>query len=191
MLIHHEWPARFFVVREFRAPWVAPLALASAVIGTGLAAAWFWAHPSPVLIGTTPSEFMVPWSYQACAFPPLCVLITTAFADLLNRRWMEGVSALALCAGCSLVALIRLAGLIPLSGHGLFLSAVLVFELRRGPSRAPGALLLAALGLCLTGFFKFFVWHDGLNFGLSAILGSLIGWAVIASTPPRIHHRDT
>lgn len=168
----------------------APLGLVSAAIGTALAGAWFLAHPSPVLIGTTPSEFLVPWYYQACAFPPLCVLLTTALADLSSRRWSEGVSALALCAACSLVALIRLAGLIPLSGHGLFLSAVLVFELRRGPARARGAMVLAASGLCLTGYFKLFVWHDAINFGLSVLLGSLSGWAVRASTPPRIHHRD-
>ena len=167
----------------------AGLALGTAAFGTALAGAWFHAHPSPVLIGTTPSEFLVPWYYQACAFPPLCVLLTTALIDLFDRKWRDGVSALALCAACSLVALIRLAGFIPVSGHGLFLSAVIVFEVRRA-ARAPGAIVLAALGLCVTGFFKLFVWHDTINFGLSLLFGSLSGWLVSASTSPRVHHRD-
>ena len=170
---------------------MAPVALASAGLGTVLAGAWFWAHPSAVLIGTVPGEFMVPWYYQASAFPPFCVLLTTAIADLLGRRRAAGVSALVLCVACSLVALVRLAGLIPLSGHGLFLSAVLVFELRRGPASARGAVVLATLGLCVTAFFKLFVWHDALNFGGSLMLGSVIGWVASIRSAPRVHDGST
>ncbi|MBL8934549.1 MAG: hypothetical protein JNM69_08340 [Archangium sp.] len=170
---------------------MAPLALGSAALGTAVAAAWFWAHPSAVLIGTSPGELLVPWYYQASAFPPLCVLLTTAIADLVSRRRVEGVSALALCVACSLVALVRLAGLIPLSGHGLFLSAVLVFELRRGPASARAAVVLATLGLCLTAFFKLFVWHDALNFGGSVVIGSVIGWAASIRSAPRVHDGST
>lgn len=170
-----------------RPRWVAPLAFAVAAIGTGIAAAWFWAHPSNALIGTTASELMVPWFYQACAFPPLGLLLTTALVDVLSARRTAGLSALALCAACSLVAIIRLAGLIPLSGHGLFLSAVIVFELLRGAERTPGAFLTAVLGLLVTGYFKLFVWHDGVFFAASVVLGGALAWAVSAMVlaPPR------
>lgn len=123
---------------------------------------------------------MVPWYYQACAFPPLGLLLTTTLADVFSPRRLEGLSALALCGACSVVALIRLSGLIPLSGHGLFLAAVIVFEVRRGSVRVPGTIVTATIGLGLTAFFKLFVWHDGPFFIASVGLGSGLGWAVSA-----------
>ena len=146
------------------------VSLAVAALGTSLVSWWFVLHPLPLLVGTTWHTELVPWWYQACAFPPFFLLVTGLGLD---REYV--LPRIALLGGASAVAVIRLLGFIPLSGHATFLTACLAFaSTRQVPQRA--LLLISALaGLGVTIFYKL-RWGDGVNLAGSVGLGLALAY---------------
>lgn len=148
-----------------------PLLTTSLTIGgTGLAAGWFALHPMPLLIGVTVQPVMVPWWYQVAAFPPFMLLVSGVIIDrtALARR-------LALLGGASLVALLRLAKFLPVSGHATFLLACVVFCARRPEvPNARWVVVTASAGLVVTSVYKV-LWGDEVYFLMSLVLGAVLG----------------
>jgi hypothetical protein len=140
--------------------------LAVAILGTALVAWWFALHPMPLRVGVTVQAELVPWWYQACAFPPFFLLV----GGLVLQR-EDPWPRVALLGGASAVAVVRLLGFIPLSGHATFLSACLVFAAmtRQVPQRIL-LLISALLGLGVTTFSKL-RWGDGFYFACSVGAG--------------------
>jgi hypothetical protein len=86
----------------------------------------------------------------------------------------------ALVAATGLLSVARVAGTLPLSGHALFLFAVLGYELAPPTDRdAPLSLALVIPSLLVVGWCKLVVWGDPLWFSASAVLGTALG-AVLA-----------
>lgn len=148
--------------------WVRTEALAGVLL-TAVAAAWFWAHPMALVIGVTPQPQLVPWWYQAAAFPPFGALLARAVRDAEARR--ETALLLGLCAALAAVRLLRW---IPLSGHGLFLAAALVFTAPPHGLRSRFTFTTAAVGLAVTAAAKW-SWGDLRFFVASALVGGLVG----------------
>lgn len=149
-----------------------------------------WRPPMQVLRGTEPISAWVPPSYQAAVFPAFAWFLGTLFLGppfRLSRGERAGRALLiGLTGGLSCI---RLLGALPLSGHALFLSAAAVFGLcRSSHARArahidtPGY-LLATLGLGLTAYYKFALWHDELYGALSIAVGAGVGAAAAALVP--------
>lgn len=146
--------------------------LGVALTGTAVVAWWFSLHPQPLLLGVMPQPTLVPWWYQAAAFPPFLLLATGA---LLERRALG--PRVGLLAGASLVAVVRLAGLIPLSGHATFLAACVVFTWGGAPiPRSRWVLATALVALGLTTAYKM-LWGDEWYFLLSVAAGAALGLA--------------
>lgn len=142
----------------------------AALLGTAAASAWFWAHPMALVVGLTPQPQLVPWWYQAAAFPPFCALLVRALRDPPRRR-----ATLTLVLASAALAAVRLARWIPLSGHGLFLAAAVVFtwpSARQPPARF--VLGTALAGLVLTGLVKW-TWGDLGFFLASVVAGAAVG----------------
>lgn len=172
------------------------------------AAAWFGFSaipPMQVRVGTDLVNEWVPPHYQAAAFPAFGALLYTLWSDR-HRRNAQWVGRLAILAATSTVAVTRLAGLHPLSGHAVFLAAVTTFEsppfsshpdpkANRPPSesthalgsarRSPTLFGSAALGLAITAVYKV-KWGDTFWGGVSVATGVVIGacsrWLVRRTT---------
>lgn len=178
------------------------LLLGAAAGGTAIAWLYFASRPPmPVLSGLRQTGALVPAHYQASVFPAFCWFSAALGLDL---RWGSGrgtrAPRAALLASTGLLAVARLGGALPLSGHALFLSAVIGFELAKGaegsegsegaegsegsPSRVgragtptrPSA-WLAAPGLAITAWYKLAVWDDGPWLAASALVGGVMGLA--------------
>jgi hypothetical protein len=124
-------------------------------------------------------EDFVPAHYQASAFPAFAALAAALAIDVVERRERASWAArLALLAVTSSVAIARLGGAVPLSGHAVLFAAVLAYALL--PPRAPGsriAAVAAAPGLVITGYYKVFVWDDSAWFAASLAIGAATGFA--------------
>jgi hypothetical protein len=124
-------------------------------------------------------EEFVPAHYQASAFPAFAALVAALAFDVVERSERASWAArLGLLATTSSVAIARLVGAVPLSGHAVLFAAVLAYALL--PPRAPGARIAAvaaAPGLVITGYYKLFVWDDPAWFAASLATGAAIGFA--------------
>jgi hypothetical protein len=131
--------------------------------------------PSHVLVGTQRLELWVPPIYQACVFPAFLTFVAVLGLELRARRATAEVAPkIALVGTTALLALVRLEGRLPLSGHALFLSAALSYELATG-RRSQETWPWTTIGIVITGYFKLFVWHDALWFAWSCAVGTLLG----------------
>ncbi|MBK8252414.1 MAG: hypothetical protein IPK82_07060 [Polyangiaceae bacterium] len=165
-----------------------------AAAGSG-AAAWFGFSafpPMQVRVGRDLVNEWVPPHYQAAAFPAFGALLYTLWNDR-HRRNAPWVGRLAILAATSTVAITRLAGLHPLSGHAVFLAAVATFECppfspnsppqahKQTPQstrptihRSPTLFMSAALGLAITAVYKV-KWEDTIWGTASVAAGVAIG----------------
>lgn len=137
--------------------------------------------PMIVRVGFSASEATVPLGYQLSVFPAFgafCGALALDIARADDRRtWLPRV---ALVAATGLLSVARVAGTLPLSGHALFLFAVLGYELAPPTDRdAPLSLALVIPSLLVVGWCKLVVWGDPLWFSASAVLGTALG-AVLA-----------
>jgi hypothetical protein len=125
--------------------------------------------PMVVRVGFAASGATVPLGYQLSVFPVFGAFCGALALDLVRgddrRTWLPRA---ALVATTGLLSVARVAGTLPLSGHALFLFAVLGYEL---------ALVIPSL--LVVGWCKLVVWGDPLWFGASAVLGTALG-AVLA-----------
>ncbi len=153
--------------------------LIAAAVATGGAAAWFGSRPAMlVLAGLRATGERVPLHYQLAAFPAFGALAGAIAVDAASgKRARLARAALVAITGAAAIA--RLQGKLPLSGHALFLAAMLAFE-QRSAERVPYGRGLAAAGLVVTAYYKV-AWNDALWGALSAAAGALIG-AVLART---------
>ncbi len=144
------------------------------------AAAWIvFARLAPmhVLVGRTLTEATVPLGYQLSVFPAFGAFAGALALDVVRgaerRTW---VARGALLATIGTLAIARLAGALPLSGHALFLFGVLAYELAPPSDRdAHVSLALVLPALLVVGWCKLVVWGDPLWFGASAVLGAALG----------------
>lgn len=148
------------------------LLFGATIVGSVAVAWWASRHEAPLLIGTTPQAQLVPWWYQVTAFPP--------FFLLGGGLWLEWSRARAALLGVSsLVAVVRLAGLVALSGHAVFLSACVVFALvERRFVAARAVLATSAAGLLITAWSKV-RWGDERWFAASVLVGSALALALL------------
>ncbi len=112
-----------------------------------------------VLVGTTALEQRVPLLYQVAFFPAFGAFTAGTLHEALRTRGLPWQRAALVGASAALGA-VRLAGLVPLSGHGTILAAIACFELLR--PREPAwwiAAGLAILGLVPTVACKI-AWGD-------------------------------
>jgi hypothetical protein len=146
--------------------------------------AWaVFAHlpPMAVRVGRTLTDATVPLGYQLSVFPALGAFLAALALDASRgddrRTWLPR-ALLVLLTGT--LATVRLAGLLPLSGHALFLFAVLGHELAPPTDRdAPLSLALVIPALLVVGWCKLVVWGDPTWTGVSAVVGLGLG-AVLA-----------
>lgn len=132
---------------------------------------WFALHPQPLLLGTVAQQQMVPWWYQLSAFPPFFLWLGSFLV-----RPFPVLPRVALLVSSSLVAVVRLMGFVPLSGHALFLSASTVFAWRCELPLARLSAGLSVLGLLQTWAYKW-IWNDLGYCLMSSCIGACIGWA--------------
>jgi hypothetical protein len=142
----------------------------------------------PVLSGLQETGALVPVHYQASVFPAFCWFSAALGLDLIRGAGRASLAPRALLlASTGLLAAARLGGALPLSGHAIFLAAVVGFELgggssgsrahdREGAPTRPAA-WLAAPGLAITAWYKLAVWDDGPWFAASALVGGAMGLA--------------
>lgn len=136
----------------------------------------------PVLAGLRATGALVPAHYQASVFPAFCWFSAALGLDLLRGSKRSSiVPRAALLGSTGLLAVARLGGALPLSGHAVFLAAVIGFELasprsRDGAPTGPAA-WLAAPGLAITAWYKLAVWDDGPWLAASALVGGAVGVA--------------
>jgi hypothetical protein len=137
--------------------------------------------PMAVRVGLAVSDATVPLGYQLSVFPAFGAFCGALALDVARgddrRTWLPRV---ALVVATGLLSVARVAGTLPLSGHALFLFAVLGYELAPPTDRdAPLALALVIPSLLVVGWCKLVVWGDPVWFGASAVLGMGLG-AVLA-----------
>lgn len=145
--------------------------IVGAVIGTAIVAWWYARQNERLLLGTTPQETLVPWWYQASAFPAYFLLLGELVLEPGDR-----VRRLVLIIVVSVIAIVRVKGLIPLSGHATFLVAAAVFSWKRSHA----VVIAALLGMVVTTTYNF-IWHDYVFFTLSVLVGGAIGFAIRAA----------
>jgi hypothetical protein len=156
-------------------------ALAGAALTTVTAWAVFARMPAiPVRVGPIVTDTMVPLGYQLSVFPAFGAFVGALALDLFrgNERptWLPRAMLL---ASTGSLAAARLTGTLPLSGHALFLFAMLAYELARPAGRdSHVSLALVIPALLVVGWCKLVVWGDPLWFGVSTVLGVLIGAAL-------------
>jgi hypothetical protein len=156
----------------------AAFVLSSAAVAT--AAAWaLFATLSPmhVQIGLSRVDATVPLGYQLCVFPAFGAFVGALALDVVRgderRSWWPRAL---LVAVLGLLAVARVAGALPLSGHALFLFGALAYEIAPPSDRDSTAVLtLVAPALLVVAWCKLVVWGDPLWLGASAVLGALVG----------------
>lgn len=154
------------------------VAIAGAFVLGIAAGVWFGVHPDrPVLVGTETIDHLVPAHYQASVFPAYGAAVALLGADLLRGRLRASwIARFALLASTSVLACIRLAGALPLSGHVLFLVALLAHEVAsRGRSGNVVLWGCAIPALGVASWYKLVVWHDVMWFVVSGVVGVGIG----------------
>jgi hypothetical protein len=174
--------------RMMTLPWAAPrpprpVARPAWLLGAALlaaAVAWWVVTTLPpmhVRVGGHPTRELVPPVYQMSVFPAFAAFVAALALDALgghdSRTWRPR-AALVLATG--MLAIVRLGGWVPFSGHGLFLAAVLAYEVTR--PAAPDAHVLVALvvpGLLVAGWYKLVVWGDPWWFVASLAAGAALG----------------
>ncbi|MEZ4313284.1 MAG: hypothetical protein R3F14_35130 [Polyangiaceae bacterium] len=147
-----------------------------AALGAGLAAWGGFAAipPMRVRVGREVVDAWVPAHYQAAAFPAFGAILYLVGRGFREGDGLWGGRAALLGASCA-VAVTRLLGAHPLSGHAVFLAAVCAHELA-ARRRSPVLLGAAALGLAITGAYKA-EWGDGVWGAVSAGVGAVLGAA--------------
>jgi hypothetical protein len=148
----------------------------------GLAACVAWVvfarlPPMVVRVGFSASAATVPLGYQLSVFPAFGAFCAALALDVRRaedrRTWLPRA---ALVAATGMLSIARVAGTLPLSGHALFLFAVLGYELAPPTDRdAPVSLALVIPALLVVGWCKLVVWGDPVWFGASAVLGAALG----------------
>jgi hypothetical protein len=134
-------------------------------------------EPMQVMIGTVLTEGSVPLGYQLAVFPAFGAFVGALAVDVARaeerRSWLPRALVVAATGALSVA---RLAGALPLSGHALFLFAVLGYELAPPSDRdAPLSLALVLPALLVVGWCKLVVWGDPAWFAASAVLGLAVG----------------
>jgi hypothetical protein len=158
----------------------------AAVAGVLAWAAFSRIAPMPVRVGLAVRGGTVPLGYQVSVFPAFGAFLGALALDVARRHDRRSWIPRALLVACtSLLALSRLAGALPLSGHALFLFAVLGYDLApptadRAAASAPASQAVVSLALVIpsllvVGWCKLVVWQDPLWFSASAVLGLALG----------------
>jgi hypothetical protein len=153
-----------------------------AIAAAGAATAIAWVvfsrlPPMPVRIGSASIDALVPTQYQVSVFPAFAAFVALLAIDVARGRaqktWWPRA---ALVAVTGALAIVRLGGAIPISGHALFLGAALAYALAPPVDRAAHVLVAAVIpGLLVTGWYMLVVWGDGGWFAASLALGAAIG----------------
>jgi hypothetical protein len=155
------------------------LILGAALVGTVLAAVAFSLLPPwRVVVGTQVRDAFVPLHYQLGVFPAYCGFLAAVALDVRNRVWRAWFPRAALALILGTLAVVRLGGALPLSGHALACAALVVEGLaarRRDESR--WIVALASAGLLLTGWYKLVEWGDPVWFVASVLVGGFLGLA--------------
>jgi hypothetical protein len=167
-------PHRATFPRIPRTGWVLAAAAASSLLA--------WAvfgrmAPMQVMVGTVLTEASVPLGYQLAVFPAFGAFVGALALDIARaeerRSWLPRALVVASTGALSVA---RLAGALPLSGHALFLFAVLGYELAPPSDRdAHVSLALVLPALLVVGWCKLVVWGDPAWFAASAVLGLAVG----------------
>jgi hypothetical protein len=168
-------PARFpRIARIPRTGWVLAAAAASSLIAW---AVFGRVEPMRVMVGTVLTEASVPLGYQIAVFPAFGAFVGALTLDVSRaeerRSWVPRALVVASTGALSLA---RLAGALPLSGHALFLFALLGYEIAPPSDRdANLSLALVLPALLVVGWCKLVVWGDPVWFAASAALGLAVG----------------
>lgn len=156
--------------------------LAFSAVATAAAWALFAQLPAmPVRIGMSAVDAAVPLGYQVSVFPAFGAFLGALALDVARnearRTWLP---RLLLVGALSALAVARVAGALPLSGHALFLFGVLSYAIMAPADRDAHVLTaLAAPALLVVAWCKLVVWGDPVWFAASAVLGAAAG-AVVA-----------
>ncbi len=165
------------------APASRSLLLLGAATATTLAAWALFARLEPmhVQVGLSRIDATVPLGYQLSVFPAFGAFIGALAVDVTRgderRTW--GPRAL-LVAALGLLSVGRLSGVLPLSGHALFLFGALGYEIAPPSDRDSTAILtLVTPALLVVAWCKLVVWGDPWWLAVSAVVGGSTG-AVLA-----------
>jgi hypothetical protein len=131
-------------------------------------------HPR---VGTAILATTVPLGYQLSVFPAFGAFAGALALDVAHREpprtWLPRAALLATTGS---LAVARLAGALPLSGHAVFLFAALAYSMTPPADRDAHWSLGACIpALLVVGWCKLVVWGDPLWFGASALLGCVVG----------------
>jgi hypothetical protein len=154
----------------------------AALAGAG-AYGWFASRPAMnVRVGLQEIDKVVPVHYQASAFPAFGLFAGALALDAVRGRARSTLVPRAVLIGLTgAIALLRLDARVPLSGHAVFLAAMLAHELgARSETRSPLGSALAGAGLGVTAWYKLVVWDDAGWFSASVAVGLAIGAVAVA-----------
>ncbi len=152
--------------------------LASSAVTTAAAWAIFAQLPAmPVHVGMSAVDGAVPLGYQVSVFPAFGAFLAALGLDVARGEARSTwVPRLLLVAALSALAVARVAGALPLSGHALFLFGVLAYAITAPADRDAHVLTaLSAPALLVVAWCKLVVWGDPLWFAASAVLGAAAG----------------
>jgi hypothetical protein len=161
----------------------APVPRAAFVLASAAAvtlAAWILfsrLEPMHVQIGLSRVDATVPLGYQLSVFPAFGAFVGALVLDVARseerRTWWPRVLLVGLLG---VLAVARVAGALPLSGHALFLFGALAYQIAPPSDRDSATVLtLVAPALLVVAWCKLVVWGDPLWLGASAMLGALVG----------------
>jgi hypothetical protein len=133
--------------------------------------------PMPARVGWSAVEATVPLGYHLSVFPAFGAFLGALALDVLHgearRTWLYR-ALMVLSVGTLSVA--RLAGVLPLSGHALFLFAMLGYEIAPPSDRDSATSLgLVVPALLVVAWCKLVIWGDPIWFCASAALGATLG----------------
>lgn len=134
-------------------------------------------HPR---VGSAILATTVPLGYQLSVFPAFGAFAGALALDVARgeprRTWLPRAGLLAITGT---LAVARLYGALPMSGHALFLFATLAYSATPPADRDAHWSLGACIpALLVVGWCKLVVWGDPLWFGASALLGCAVGVAL-------------
>lgn len=131
----------------------------------------------PVLVGMTPTDLSVPLGYQLSVFPVFGATVAALALDVAGREAQRAwLPRAALVVTLGVLAAARLAGVVPISGHAVFLFGVIGYEIAPPSDRdAPLLCALAAPAVLVVAWCKLAMWGDPAWFAASAALGAAVG----------------
>jgi hypothetical protein len=133
--------------------------------------------PVPVVRGAVSLEIDVPFSYMVSAFPFLGMLIAEAVELLMRQNKRQAGMLIAATLALILVSHFRVYAQIPVSGHALLLSYIIlrrIVQYHTATAQKKAETAVAAIALLVIAYIKLFSWHDPFTLCVGIVVGAVV-----------------